>query len=72
VSKKRKPLNSRELAEKIAREIFSVGDGWSKTPIHRIAFMSGEYPSKEFPVCGLNEQSLTSVILRVLEVASRG
>lgn len=55
----------RPLALKIARGIFSVGDGPFKCT--RIQFMSGEWPSHEKAQGGVVEPSLAAIIDEVLK-----
>ncbi len=49
------------LAQKIAREIFKIGDE-PNSPTQRIQFIGGEYPNNEKPQGGLCEVALVKFI----------
>ena len=57
-------MNNDELAKRIAREIFLVGEDRGDQ-VHRIQFMCGNL-QVEWPAGGLGESSLAAVIRRVL------
>jgi len=57
-------MNNNELAARIAREIFLVGEDRGDK-VHRIQFMCGNLQA-ERPMGGLSESSLAAVIRRVL------
>ena len=54
------------LAEKIARDIFALGDEPTDM-VQRIEFKGGEYPGKETGLGGLCERALASYIAKSLE-----
>jgi len=54
-----------ELAEKIARGIFRIGDD-PRSPTGRIQFMGGTYPREEHSQGGLCEAALVEAIDKIL------
>lgn len=61
--------NDIALADKIARDIMSEGDG--PTPCQRIQFMGGKYPDAELGQGGLCESSLARCIAKSLKRHTR-
>lgn len=60
-------MNNHELATRIARGIFEVGDERTTDLVQRIAFKGGTWPDGETDLGGLNEMALAGVVFRLLE-----
>jgi hypothetical protein len=59
-----------DLAAKIARAIFKMGDDLGNTPCQRIAFKGGTYPDDERDQGGLCEEALARCIRSALSKAT--
>jgi len=57
--------NPEEMAKRIAREIFSIGDE-ENSPVTRIQYMGGKWPDNEKPQGGMVESAIERVVLKVL------